>query len=186
MRATIAAILSAGNSSVSGIPETEAWRTSGIIASPWLPITKPVTSLTETFNSSAMNTRKRAESRQPPIPKTRSRGKPKICFAYTAITSIGLQTTITIEFGANFLTPSQTSLTIFALMPTSSSRLMPGLRGIPAVMITTSESAMSSYLLVPLIFVSNISIGLACARSKALPIAEPSLISRITTSPNSF
>ena len=46
--------------------------------------------------------------------------------------------------GANFLTPSHTSLTIFALMPTSSSRLMPGLRGIPAVMITTSESAMSS------------------------------------------
>jgi hypothetical protein len=35
------------------------------------------------------------------------------------------------------------------LTPRRSSRLMPGLRGMPAVTMTTSEPTTSSYLLVP-------------------------------------
>ena len=41
-------------------------------------------------------------------------------------------------------TCSVTDLTIFSFVVTRSSRLMPGLRGMPAVMTTTSEPAMSA------------------------------------------
>ena len=50
---------------------------------------------------------------------------------------------ITTAFGEYCFTPLQTSFMIFELVAKRSSRLMPGLRGIPAVMITTSESAVS-------------------------------------------
>jgi len=60
------------------------------------------------------------------------------------------------------------------------------LRGSPAVMITTSESAVSWYEFAPTNFTSKPSIGAACAKSKDLPCGVPSTISTKTTSANSF
>jgi hypothetical protein len=48
------------------------------------------------------------------------------------------------EFGDRFTHSSTTFPTISALVRSRSSRLMPGFRGNPAVMITTSEFALSS------------------------------------------
>jgi hypothetical protein len=50
---------------------------------------------------------------------------------------------MTIESGACCLIFSLTLLTILTLVSIRSSRLMPGLRGRPAVTTTTSEPAMS-------------------------------------------
>ena len=47
--------------------------------------------------------------------------------------SRGLVTTMTNESGACFFMPSATELMILALVPTRSSRLMPGFRAMPAV-----------------------------------------------------
>ena len=49
-----------------------------------------------------------------------------------------------IEFGAFCATFSATSEMIFMLVTIRSSRLMPGLRGRPAVMTTMSELALSA------------------------------------------
>ena len=46
-----------------------------------------------------------------------------------------------IAFGENFKTFSQTPLTIPAFVPINSSRVIPGLRGKPEVITTTSELA---------------------------------------------
>src|SRR5262245_16840400 len=79
---------------------------------------------------------------------------------------------------------SATELMILALVPTRSSRLMPGLRATPAVTIQTSAPAMSSYLFVPITFPSKPSTGPACERSSAFPWGKPSITSKRTTSPN--
>ncbi len=50
---------------------------------------------------------------------------------------------ITKAFGAWVLMPVPTASITFRLMPIRSSRLMPGLRGTPAVTITTSAPAMA-------------------------------------------
>src|SRR3990172_5903269 len=69
------------------------------------------------------------------------------------------------------------------LVPTKSSRLMPGLRAMPAVTMQTSAPAISSYLFVPMTLPSNPSTGPACERSSALPWGRPSITSNKTTSP---
>ena len=51
--------------------------------------------------------------------------------------------------GALFLMPSPTAFITLRLMPSRSSRLMPGLRGTPAVTMTTSEPAQSAQFEVP-------------------------------------
>jgi hypothetical protein len=51
---------------------------------------------------------------------------------------------ITKASGAYCLMPPPTASMTFRLMPMRSSRLMPGLRGTPAVTITTSAPAMSA------------------------------------------
>src|SRR5262245_38588698 len=79
---------------------------------------------------------------------------------------------------------SATELMILALVPTRSSRLMPGLRAMPAVTIQTSAPAMSSYLFVPITLPSKPSTGPACERSSAFPWGKPSITSNSTTSPN--
>ena len=56
---------------------------------------------------------------------------------------------------------SQTVFTIPALIPTSSSRVCPGLRGTPAVTTTTSESCMSEE--------SSVEVKLALKPAKAPP-----------------
>ncbi len=68
--------------------------------------------------------------------------------------SSGLEMTITNAPGHFSFTFWATSRMILMLTPSRSSRLMPGLRGTPAVTMTTSAPATSSYLLVPVIFTS--------------------------------
>lgn len=53
--------------------------------------------------------------------------------------SIGLEMMMNIAFGEYLRALFTTPLTIPALTPMSSSRVIPGLRGIPEVIITTSE-----------------------------------------------
>ena len=68
-------------------------------------------------------------------------------------------------FGECFAIFSATPRTIPALTPMRSIRDMPGLRGRPAVITTTSEFAVASYpppsavVVAPITFVSNPSMG---------------------------
>ena len=64
---------------------------------------------------------------------------------------------------------------------------MPGLRGTPAVTMTTSEPAQSAQFEVPVTFASCPRIVPFCSRSSALPLATPSFsgMSNSTTSPSS-
>ena len=86
-----------------------------------------------------------------------------ICVS-AVISSSGFETTIITAFGECFAIFSATPRTIPAFTPIKSMRLMPGLRGSPAVMTTTSEFAVASYpapsavVVAPIIFVSKPSI----------------------------
>ena len=91
--------------------------------------------------------------------------------------SSGLEITITNAFGHFSFTLPATSRMILMFTPRRSSRLMPGLRGTPAVTMTTSAPDTSSYLLVPLMRTSYPSIARACIRSSALPCGTPSTTS---------
>ena len=83
----------------SGTPPTVVAETTGTIWSPWPPSTIACTSLTEEPVCQAMNVGKRAVSRMPAIPKTRSFGKPETFFATWHIASSGFETTIRIASG---------------------------------------------------------------------------------------
>ena len=58
--------------------------------------------------------------------------------------SSGLVMTMTKALGAYCLIPSDTEVMIFELVPRRSSRLIPGLRAMPAVTMQTSAPTMSS------------------------------------------
>ena len=103
-----------------------------------------MTSLTEEPVSQAMNVLKRDVSRMPAMPKTRSFGNPETFFATWHIASSGFDTTMITASGLCATTCSVTEPTIFSFVATRSSRLMPGERGSPAVITTTSEPAVSS------------------------------------------
>ena len=78
------------------------------------------------------------------MPTTMLRGRPQdFCSAQT-IASSGLVMQITNAFGAYFLMPAPTWPITLRLISSRSSRLIPGLRGIPAVTITTSAPLMSA------------------------------------------
>ena len=64
--------------------------------------------------------------------------------ASAVISSSGLDTTISTASGAYLATFSTTLLTILALVSIRSIRLMPGLRGRPAVTMTMSEPPITS------------------------------------------
>jgi hypothetical protein len=66
-------------------------------------------------------------------------GKPVTFQNRCAITSSGFVTTITVAFGACFFTASAAGRMMSAFALSRSVRDMPGFRGKPAVMITTSE-----------------------------------------------
>ena len=68
--------------------------------------------------------------------------------------SSGLDRTITNALGAYFLTLLATSVMILILIPSKSSLFIPGFLGTPAVMITTSESLISSGFDEPVILAS--------------------------------
>ena len=80
-----------------------------------------------------MNVEKRAVSRMPGHPNTRSFGQPETFFATWHIASSGFETTMRIASGVCAITFSVTSFTIFSFVATRSSRDMPGERGSPAV-----------------------------------------------------
>ena len=58
--------------------------------------------------------------------------------------SIGLEITTIMASGEYFNALSTTDFTIPALVPMSSSRVMPGLRGIPLVITTTLDPAVAA------------------------------------------
>ena len=114
------------------------------MSSPCPPSTKPVTSSTETFSAWATNVRKRAVSRTPDCPKTRFFGKPDALYTAYVMASTGFVNTRMYVSGEYLTTDSVTEVIIPAFVLTRSSRLIPGLRAIPAVMMTRSEWAVSS------------------------------------------
>ena len=114
------------------------------MVSPWLPRVSASTSSTSTPAFSAMKWAKRALSRFPAWPITRCRGNPDTSAARVAIWSKGLVTTIITASGERSTTCSVTSLTIVALTWSRSIRLIPGLRGSPAVITTTSLPAVAA------------------------------------------
>ena len=78
------------------------------------------------------------------MPTTRSFGNPETVFATWHIASSGLETTTRTPFGERLTISFVTEATIASFVVTRSSRLMPGERGLPAVITTTSEPAVSS------------------------------------------
>jgi hypothetical protein len=100
--------------------------------------------LTDEPVSQAMKVEKRAVSRIPAIPSTRSRGQPDAVLATWHIASSGFETTIRIASGDAAVTFAVTSATIRSFVVTRSSRLIPGDRGRPAVITITEEPAVSS------------------------------------------
>ena len=88
--------------------------------------------------------RKRAESSTPAMPITRSRGRRDSLKATWHIASSGLVTTIRIVCGECATRFLVTSPTIFWLVVSRSSRLMPGLRAMPEVITQMCEPAVSS------------------------------------------
>ena len=91
-----------------------------------------------------MNVRKRAESRTPAIPRTRSRGKPDAWNATWHIASSGFVTMIRIASGEWRTACSTTERTIPAFFASRSSRLIPGWRARPLVTTTMSLPAVSA------------------------------------------
>ena len=80
----------------------------------------------------------------PAWPITRWCGKPDTLAASAVISSSGLDTTISTASGAYLATFSTTFRTILAFVSIRSIRLMPGLRGRPAVTITMFDPAIAS------------------------------------------
>ncbi len=81
------------------MPPTVVAETTGTIWSPWPPSTIACTSFTDEPVSHEMKVEKRAVSRMPAIPKTRSFGQPETLFATWHIASSGFETTMRIAFG---------------------------------------------------------------------------------------
>jgi hypothetical protein len=80
----------------------------------------------------------------PAWPITRCAGNPDALAASAVISSSGFETTISTASGACLTTRSVTLRTILALTPIRSIRLMPGLRGSPAVITTICDPAIAS------------------------------------------
>ena len=78
------------------------------------------------------------------MPTTRCFLKREAAFATWHIASSGLETTTRIASGECLTASFVTDETIASFVETRSSRLIPGDRGLPAVMTTTSEPADSS------------------------------------------
>ena len=78
------------------------------------------------------------------MPTTRCFSKPETLYATYVMTSSGLETTTRIDCGDFATTCSVTVFTMPALVSWSCSRVMPGLRAMPAVMTTMSELAVSA------------------------------------------
>ena len=126
------------------MPSTVQAEGTGTIVSPCEPRVSVLTEPTGTPSFSATKKEKRAVSSMPAWPSTRPGGKPETFAASAVISSSGLDTTMITASGACFATFSTTWRTILALVSIRSIRLMPGLRGRPAVITTMDEPAMTS------------------------------------------
>jgi len=135
---------SAGRTSASGLPSTVQREGTGTIVSPCEPSVRVRTAPTGTASFWATKYENRAVSSMPAWPMTRSCGKFEATWASVVISSSGFETTMTTASGACRATFSATPRTMPPLTPSRSIRLMPGLRGRPAVITTTSEPAMTS------------------------------------------
>src|SRR3569623_1114182 len=127
----------------------------------------------------------RALSSTPDKPNTRSRGQPVCLNARYVSTSTGLLTSSSIALGACRITLSTTERDTARLASRNCSRLMPGLRGRPAVMITSSEPASSAGSAPPLTWVSKPNSGADSCMSSAMPRATPSSMPSNTSSRHS-
>ena len=158
------------------------------MVSPWLPRVIASTLEVGTPSWSATFCLNRAVSSMPAWPTTRPLGNPVTLEVSAVISSSGLDTTTMTALGENFATFSATLRTILALVSIRSMRLMPGLRASPAVMTTTSESAVRSYpepsmpVVMPTTLVSKPSIDRLWLMSSAMPSGLPSRMSVISTS----
>ena len=103
------------------------------------------------------------------MPITRERGKPETAIDSWVMPSTGLATTMRMQSGERSTTCRTTPDTIFALVITRSSRDIPGLRGMPLVITTIFDPAVSSYPLVPVTSESYPTIGPDWSMSRALP-----------------
>ncbi len=83
------------------------------------------------------------------MPTTRAAGKPVRRFSSYTMASRGFEMTTTNAFGQCFFALSATSRMIGRFVATRSSRDWPGLRGMPAVTMSTSAPAQSSHFEVP-------------------------------------
>ena len=128
----------------------------------------------------------RAESSTPAMPITRSRGKPETRRATSHIASSGFDTITRIAFGERLATSAVTLPTISSFFQSRSSRLIPGLRGSPAVMTTMSEFSVPSYVFVPRSSASYVSTGAVSFMSSDFPCGTPSTMSTSTTSASSL
>src|SRR3569623_1554399 len=127
----------------------------------------------------------RALSSTPDKPNTRSRGQPVCLNARYVSTSTGLLTSSSIALGACRITLSTTERDTARLASRNCSRLMPSLRGRPAVMITSSEPASSAGSAPPLTWVSKTTSGAGSCMSSAMPRATPSSMPSNTSSRHS-
>ena len=173
---------------MSGLPSTVHADGTGTIVSPCEPRVRVRTEDTGTDRRSATKLVNRAVSSMPAWPMTRCEGKPETLAASAVISSSGLETTMSTASGACLTTFSTTLRTILALTSIRSIRLMPGLRGRPAVMMTIADPATASYpspawpVVCPVTLVSNPSTGLDWFMSSARPSGFPSMMSVRTTS----
>src|SRR3989442_826132 len=99
--------------------------------------------------------------------------------------SSGLVTTTKNASGEYRITCSTTPRTMPVLVSSTCSRVMPGLRAIPAMMTTTSEPAVSASPLLPTTRTSHPATGRAWVRSSALPMGIFSITSTRTRSASS-
>ena len=98
------------------------------------------------------------------------------------IASSGFETTTMIASFERLATSFVTEPTMFSFVVTRSSRLIPGERGLPAVMTTTSEPSVSSYPFVPTMRGSWPSTAAAWFMSNAFPCGKFGMMSTSTTS----
>ena len=113
------------------------------MSSPWPPKTSALTSWGDTPAAAPTKYWKRAVSRTPAIPTTLFFANPvTFCMAYT-MESSGFVITTTKASLACSLMPSATLVIASRLTFKRSSRLMPALRGTPAVTMQTSAPSMA-------------------------------------------
>ena len=135
---------SGARTSCRGLPSTFTCDGTGTIVSPCDPRVTASTCDGLVPRRSATKCLKRAVSSMPAWPITLRFGKPETWAHRAVISSSGLDTTMITASGEPATSFLVTSPTILALTSIRSMRLMPGLRGRPAVMTHTSEPAVSS------------------------------------------